>query len=330
MEEIPEPNWTAMANELVENLNDSLSEGFLIGETVMSIRKTIAMVRNPFNLLKTNWREIVGSNTARQLSLAGANCFLEQKYGWKQMYRDSKAISTSMSKLHASLTAPPPKRRFSRYSVKQSTSTGSTCTLMYGTQGHWDNCASDYTYTAGSYGSIVRVKSAGWRADFILGCLQHEECARRYNKYQQVLSAAGAMPHQLLDTIWEIVPYSFVIDWFINPQGIWQLPRIKSRLGQSDVRNIGWSAKYSAGFEVEVALGKNPLYYFASTPWTYKMPSGNLGCLVLSSKPGLYQVYKRVDGLPDLSAVYSAFTASGLSFQQGITGSALILQKLFQ
>jgi len=122
--------------------------------------------------------------------------------------------------------------------------------------------------------------------------------------------------NKIVGTAWELIPFTFVLDWFTNAQErINSLTRIQ--LGEGTFYNlvgIGHSIKDTVKHELLIVPGNSSTY---GCPMT----SPNSLTTVLTVENSRYT---RLPGLPDTSGVVDL---SALGSFQGYTGLELLLQK---
>jgi hypothetical protein len=123
--------------------------------------------------------------------------------------------------------------------------------------------------------------------------------------------------NKIVGTAWELIPFSFVIDWFTNAQErINELTRV--RLGEGPFYNlvgVGSSIKNVCNFELLVTPGYDTTY--AMDLITPESPLTAFNVEVSE--------YTRRSGLPDTSGVVDVST---LGLFHGVTGLELLLQKI--
>jgi len=131
--------------------------------------------------------------TASSLAKANSATWLEYRYGWVPLIGDCNTIIKDAHKIR--------ERTKKRVLVARAGSSSSNVS-----SDTWRPGPDDGLSTSGSYShSITRRASAGVRYEVILPDVSSS--AARF---------AGTSASDLPSTLWEIIPYSFVVDWFVN------------------------------------------------------------------------------------------------------------------
>lgn len=295
--------------------------------------KTIAMLRNPFNVLKPSFRRQVGKLTASSLAKSGANVWLEYLYGWKQFKSDVDGIAQATATFLGSADTRKYLDQERRVSVssKQTLASGvieynagspSYLWDMYGDILGWSNNA----------GGLYRFADVSTSVVYRLGCLHQERAWSAISRTRQLLQLTSAMPNwqTIRDTIWEVVPFSFVIDWFIDTRGIWYAQNV-SRLSELGVYNVCYSTKVTSQYHVDWRPMPTIFQYGTSNPWSYKTPTSYDVKYIRTTDMGTMSSYTRTLGFPVSDGVVtSALSAKGLSVSKLGTAAALIAQRIFK
>lgn len=168
------------------------------GEILATLNQTIGMVRKPFHsasqLLSKmrKYRLSRMGKTARSAAQATADSWLEYRYGWRPIILDTqKVIKDSLA-----IRARTDRRR----SVERA---GDAAEARYASQ--WPATSLNYQ-TSGSYTKEDKIRcNAGVVYEVV-------------NRTPSDMGSGyfGNSCRDILPTMWELVPYSFVIDWFSN------------------------------------------------------------------------------------------------------------------
>jgi len=312
-----------MYNELAEKLNGAYTSQCLLPVTLCEAGKTIRMLKNPFGLLKADWRKIAGNLSLSSLSKAGANLWLEGIYGWKAAYSDMKGISNAISETMRTNPADQQQALESRFSVSHTEETQDDWQYSHGkTEETWIAIRPDYfggpQGPDEGYFRIRGTRYSTWR----VGCRQVNDIARRWGRFERTSRAFGLTPSNVLDVLWELTPYSFVIDWFVDPQALWHLPETFARLHQMDARDLHYSQKIGCICAMQMVFGlRVPPPWEGVWGWDYK-GGGSLGTANLEMS-----AYMRTLGAYSWPQVISSCTGSGLSALKSASGISLILQR---
>jgi hypothetical protein len=186
---------------LVKAYANMNSSPVLSGEILSDLSKTVSMLRHPFKRAT----ELIGaivSNRNRLLkrfsgntAKANAASWLEYRYGWKPIILDSIAAIKEGKKILAKQNVGFRVARGSEKSGKRTHT---------------------YSFTGGIIGgSFIAVGTGNNEASFAsnVGVLYR---MMPTSLSDQTCQALGLNARSIPATMWEIVPFSFVVDWFIN------------------------------------------------------------------------------------------------------------------
>jgi hypothetical protein len=328
---LPEADWNSLSGQLADQLNGYDNCGSLLAVSIKEMDKTIDMFHNPFSLMKRNWRKDAGLNPAAALAKRGSNYWLEHRYGWNAFYQDLKSAKKSIQRF----MAPPTQDAIANFSRRFSATQVETASndpwqyLGTVTDGWWN-----YWYAHGMQPSenvsLLRGKCTNRKITYRVGA-QSASSAIRTSKLTQAIQLAGVDMRGLVSSLWEIVPYSFVVDWFINLKSFSGILKRRRLLGD-DIRNLGFSSHYEADTFGEGFLHAGAMHSLYGTPWYGKWPTNmvnSMGARCFSGQ-GHQSQYIRSVGMPPISSVIAACNTQGLSLTQGISGVSLILQRLLR
>lgn len=319
---LPTPPWGQLASELVGKLDGMIQEGTLLGVTLMELGKTVAMIRNPFNLMRTDWRSVVSKLTARDLASKSANLWLEHRYGWNAMYSDLKSFAKTWNKCAVQTPDLGSPHYSERYSVSSTETLSPPSPLYSKSASSWNAwLAAGIWNTDGGSRVLFGTKSATSR----ITCRQLRRQYSPFERAYKKLHAFGIATQDILPTLWELVPFSFVVDWFFDPSGL-GYPLSKLRLQQGDIRDLCYSTKVVQEFSVQMNCYFGTLLYTLSGPWTGKVAT-SANRMYIDYRNGSSTFYVRYPGLPAAANWLENCTNAGLSSLQSISAVSLILQK---
>lgn len=324
-------DWGAAIDTLAKLVDTGISNGAMIGATLRELRSTIAMIRNPFGIFERpawNWLRKQSLSLHRLRRISGLQ--LEYQYGWRSLEYDVETIS----KVTAANLLGAPYRQLEeqarRYSSRGHLDLGTQdCIEVYSPGSFQALASSSYIGTASGFGGQVRLRDVRSTVDYCFGCTQLLEAYNRARQTRALLASYGvASWRDLRDTLWEVLPYSFVADWFVDTRGIWA-PLNAERLYQGDISRLCYSTKYRVEYKAEwVPHNVSSLYGYGPWPWPYQSQYKTGDSMAIRcSTPGYFQRYTRTLGIPDATAFYSTIAAKGLSSVQTLNGLCLIAQR---
>lgn len=320
--------WASLVSDVGSQVRNRLDTNSLLLVTLKELGKTVQMVKNPFGLLKTNWREVARGLTAAKLAVKGASLWLENRYGWQSMFSELKGFTKSYTKYQiAAHQAGLGEDRWQRFSARQRLPT-SNQSYGYSTS-EWEaifmnpvSYKSKYGLT-GPYRGYRSIDMSNGYLDAIVGCKYWILAESKYSKITRAIQALNLDTSGLLSTLWEIVPYSFVVDWFVDFQGMVALPRALMALNSAKCKGLGHTVKLVQPYKVRFLPDKTMWYnVYATSP----KPSSieNIRC---ECSDGIYSEYTRTSGLPGMSL--TDFLSTDLTSIQKADGIGLIIQRLF-
>lgn len=190
------------SNLLIEALANANSNSWDLGTFAAEFNKTVSMINGFKGNVFRRAQNIVDQmskrtknpyRTANSVFTAFSESWLEYRYGWRTLAYDLQDIHGSLERL-ASLTSKP--NRGASYTANVDTFSQNASSGLYNNPGTTPSmfatlCSYDAVY------SQVRTKWA--RGTVMLEAVANE--------------LAFIDP---LTTAWEIVPFSFIVDWFVN------------------------------------------------------------------------------------------------------------------
>lgn len=326
----PDGPWDTMADELASLADGNTDHSSMLAVTLLETAKTIEMLRNPFNLLKPNFRRKVRKLTARTLSNRGAGIWLEGYYGWKSLYQDFETIAKATAYFLSEPATNAFEKLGERLSVqKKAGDVSMSVAYALGTTEYtWTQASNNgFYYNDGRpvKGHMARLVNYHHGTTYSLGCRQFMDAQARIAGTRRFLQASGLTSwRSIRDTIWEVIPFSFVVDWFVDTRSVWA-PLNKWRLGEMDIKELGYSTKLAGEYDVDLYIDPWLLYY-GYPDWGGVTPNLQSEPVIRSSSRGSFSLYERYAGFPPSYVVDAHFLGKGLSFIRGINGAALITQ----
>jgi hypothetical protein len=281
--------------------------------------------------MRTDWRKVVKDLSPHALAKKSANVWLEAQYGWNALFVDIKSFAKTWSKNMLPTARNLMQRAVQRYSAQSVTDVGSLATVYPDgdTSASWDSYVTNAFGHMNSRGGMMRIFPRSHTVTLRVGCQQVERPLSQLEQIYRKLDAFGMSASNVLETIWELCPYSFVVDWFLDLQKIKSSAAL-NRLHQADVRNLVRSYKRTYTYDGEIVIGANPYSWIPGTIYYNKWPTGMYGDVILPCQGGSYIEYNRYadDAFVDTSR--SLFLQNGLSTTRGISALSLIVQRLLK
>jgi len=173
------------------------SGGVILGE----IRETLRLIHHPAMAIRQSLSSYLGKVKSQHRNLKKipkrtargvvANTWLEYAFGWQPLLHDVEDAAHALADL---TTKIPPNEEVSA-SGKTESDLGS-----YENYGGGGNQVFSY-----------QIRSKEQASAQIYGAIN-----RQVNPYPTFRSSFGLRPHDFLPTLWELIPYSFVADYFTN------------------------------------------------------------------------------------------------------------------
>lgn len=325
-------DWGAALDTLAKLVDTGVSKSAQCLVILYDLKKTIEMIRNPFSILTPIGRRKAKHTPLRGLVKSGANKYLEYTYGWRNLQLDIDTVAkTAATQLYGSPYSQL-EEQAARYSSRG--------TLDLGYQDRIEVCGSGKVSADYAREDLTSGHGVGWfdlrwvrsKVDYAIGCTQSLDAYVRARQTKAFLASYGVAGwRDIRDALWEVIPYSFVADWFIDARGVWA-PLNSQRLYQCDIHRLCYSTKYFVEYGVELSPARADGLYYGPWPWNYRTQyRTTAGKQMLSGRPlGKYQVYTRSLGVPDTPMFYSKIAENGLSLIQTANGLSLLLQKLLR
>jgi len=325
---IPTGDWVSLMSSLADQLDGRIDEGTLALVSLAELKNTVQMIRNPFNLLKADWRKRAEKHSASTLMKRGANVWLEHRYGWLSFKNDIESLAKTLGRVFSEQSTDVLAGWWTRYTASEQVPVSSQTLYPTGFgESWWSQCMANIVTNGLIPASRIITDSS--TVTYTLGCRALMDATQRWSKTRRFLNAFGLDAPSIAATCWELVPFSFVIDWFVDPQGL-LYPATLQRLLGHNLRDLGYSKKFDCTYRADLCWGTNPFEYVYSPyqRWTYKTCSTRSGFFMSGSSKGRYSLYERNIGTPAFSVLHSAFLQKGLSLTQSISGISLIIQRM--
>lgn len=188
---------------LIKAYAEMKRSSIMSGEVLSDLGRTVGMLKHPFrssqqlirkmNLRKLKYLKKSGSNAAQAIS----NAWLEHRFGWQPIFNDIATIVIDAKKIKATmgeknLVARATERNTGRFQVPFAQRNGG---------GQF----SSHRYT-GSATSTQEVSASA-------GIIYDLASRSKADSAEQVL---GTRTMDIVPLVWEKIPYSFVVDRFVN------------------------------------------------------------------------------------------------------------------
>lgn len=202
---ISEADMASIADLAVAKAHAKVSgDAVMTGELVADLDKSVAMLRRPFSnsikligkMNKSRLRNL--GKTATSAAKAASNAWLEYRYGWKPILMDADSVFMEAHKQHELL--------FRRRLVARS---GQTLNREF-----------SYSKDVGGTGWVTSVtvnEAAKFSGSANAGVIYDVDPMTSTESLRQL---ASLRTRDIPSTAWELLPFSFVADWFFNV-GTW-------------------------------------------------------------------------------------------------------------
>ncbi len=317
---MPSVNWDSLSENLAVQLEKGSKSDAMAFVTLAEAHKTWQMIRNPLSFLKPNWRRAVKKHPAKTLKEMGTSVWLGYRYGWTPLLGDVESFAKAVAQV--SSTSPIP-RLLERYSsgsesTESQTNFGGTISsrdfqsLVSTPPANWSVSSGFHWY----------VKNRTIQTKIQLTCFAESPLRKLSTTLDQLLTATGATGtwRNIRDLCWEVLPFSFVIDWFVDFSSVWR-PLNESVIMTRSGKRVGYSIKQTISDSYSAIAGLPRGCSKAGTLWSGKSPVNLISPTIEISSEATR--YVRSEGLPSNST--QIFKSKGLSVLRGLDGIALIL-----
>jgi len=197
----PSISWVDVLVDMGSQILGQLQSGFDLGEDLATWNQTARMISKSMSGLAKNWRYVAGSRSAKQLAKLGSNVWLEGRYGWIPLYSDICALAAAHYKVRS-------------YLKRQSNNTGLPLKL----------CASrtqsfspqSFTEVTGANKTSTYIKWEPLGSNVVQTLVGHidRRSVPNTSTFDAYLQYFGLQ--NPVRVLYELCPFSFVADWFIN------------------------------------------------------------------------------------------------------------------
>lgn len=292
---MPVIDWNSLVNDVGSSLDGHMQTKSNILVTVAEIGSTIGMIKHPFEFLSPLKSSRSISNVLRSV----ANGHLTYKYGWKQLRNDivsfgdmHNAVSNHLAYLGDNSGKFRPLSA-SQIDVVQLPAFSGTVLVS---NANTELSLSDYSARRTARFSCVSA------LDTVI---------TRQLRMQAYLQALGVT--KIVEAVWDLVPFSFCVDWIANWNAFKQDPR--HAFASHNVSRLGHSVKmeYTATPSSVLQVGPNDGIPGDLQTWR--------------GQPHVF--YKRFDRTPGFPASTQQTTVfNTLSITNLMDSAALVLQRL--
>lgn len=298
---LPEADWSELVYQVGQQLDGHMTTSQNLLVSVAQMSQTIGMFANPGNLVKMQKMARRSQLTLRELIKQPANAWLEYQFGWKNLYRDVIALYNVWAEVRK-------HQAFLQQSVDKYTSIAQAKNV------YQDNPSIGLSSLSvggcwNGYVTIVPKISRIRSTDrFTLDVLRDRAMAS-WSTMDQVLARLGA--RDVAEALWDLVPYSFVVDWFTHINQV-----IRRRVlpwNSFCLRYVGYSRKIEW-------LGRVSATCYFSTPFGTASGTFSGGDQVVQ------KAYQRFPGFPPATATVGLF--GSLNSTQLSELAALIVQRI--
>jgi len=192
----------------INAMGKTRSDQIMSGEILHDLSQTISMLRRPFQGAVKHLTKIrklakqLSGKSASSMLLASKNAWLEYRYGWKPLLLDANQVIKNVHKartlLHQRLLVGRASVRGERSSQRTLTHTVTDAPLIV-----------SWVVDLAGTGTQKIACSAGVLYQCLTG-----------NPSEKLAQDFRLGSDSLLQTAWEVIPFSFVADWFFNV-GAW-------------------------------------------------------------------------------------------------------------
>lgn len=296
---IPQADWASLVDQVGSQLDGRMQVGQNLITSLVQVSQTVGMVKNPLNLKRLP--RLLRSKPLGALSRGIASSYLEYQFGWKNLWRDVKQLACVFQEVsnHRDYLMET-VNKFVSLSARQ------TSRVLNPSVGTFASIGSNPSYI------LLRPSCTDAENVYCFSLdLRRTEAALAWSKLDQVFARLGA--NDVASALWDLVPYSFVVDWFTHLNRMLEQGPVSWQ--KYDLRRIGYSIK--TVWHVK----------FRVTSTASSQIDGKVISVDYYTEPGVAQTaYTRFPGFPDGTSSVGIF--GDLNKTQIAEGLALIIQRL--
>jgi hypothetical protein len=230
------------ALHMIKHPADSLVKGIRKYDALLSKRKKGIRPGLPVEKARDIWKDIV------------AGTWLEVSFGWKPLLMDTKDIAETIARFTL-----PDSRRTRVRSYKEGLLGSDISSFPTAISGMDVGSVVDFrTETRGGVQYIVGLRTDG---------------SGPVNQLDRLRNLSGLTLENFVPTIWELMPYSFLIDYFVNVGDV-----ITAAFTQTT--GVTWKMKTQRTWTTRTIV-QDPMFSVPSPPWTVVKFSGKKSTTVV-------------------------------------------------
>lgn len=227
-------------NEMIATAGDEISGGMAASTSMLTnfvqLSQTVRMFKNPLSVLSLDWRKMARRKSASALLKAGSNVWLEKRYGWDNFFRDVADCCDALTEVRDHIA------------------------FLNRTKGTYASIGQRHLDVVPISSSLATIQIGPLRLEPQLTTIRQSACfSMDYKRAEQACAiSAWALYLQrigmgsMLECMWDVLPYSFVVDWFINVSQL--LKHTPNYWNPWSMRNVGYSVKVSVDCQVKMTM----------------------------------------------------------------------------
>lgn len=328
---LPVIDWGALAAEALQTMLPSFGGKNSIINFVYELKDFKGTASKAFKRFRhgdtsVSWLEILLGmkkdkklNRLRPLSFRNlSRAHLSTQFGWLPLYSDMASLYKSMVGLQAQYTEYTARanriqqRYYGRWVAGTEEEVGTLSSAIYGPPGGYSG-----PFLPEGRTRVRRMASKGIRYTAVMRYRYPLPKAMRdaSGRNKALLDSIGFSGN--FSTIWNIVPWTFVVDWFVNVSRYLDRLRVDNIQFQTEILDFCHSARVQRGITYEIGQTNDDA---PATGYVYPNRRTLFSGYSISDT-AIKTNYMRKVGIPNL---FGAITTSGLSLREFSLGGALI------